>query len=262
MKPKPYVGITGPTTQSEVEYISDQFLYHDFTTSSPHLPMIGFLVSTKTLNGVETQNRRYPRFSEVRDLISFCDRNIFTMIHYNSNHPDLSKEVKRVFSNLYDENLCRAIQLNIVFPDIHEVEKIKKDMSELKIVFQASKKVLESGNNFEVSRRIGEYKGLVDYVLIDPSGGRGVEFEINKTIDLYQKLIARLPDVSVGIAGGFNGKNVLDRVLDIQEKLGTSEFSIDAEGGLRDKLSDEYGDDLLNLDKVWDYIHNSSLAFF
>ena len=44
----------------------------------------------------------------------------------------------------------------------------------------------------------------------------------------------------------------------IMNKIDSKDFCIDAEGGLRDKLSSDYGDDLINLEKVKGYIQSAS----
>ena len=45
---------------------------------------------------------------------------------------------------------------------------------------------------------------------------------------------------------------------EILQQIGESDFCIDAEGGLRDKITSAYGDDLLNIDKVRGYLQSDS----
>lgn len=78
---KAYVGITGPTTVKEVKDICNEFSqagYHaksvmgnsrGNSTKTSHIPMLGFLVSYKTLSGQPTQNRRYPPVCELSELL-------------------------------------------------------------------------------------------------------------------------------------------------------------------------------------------------
>ncbi len=67
-----------------------------------------------------------------------------------------------------------------------------------------------------------------------------------------------MPDVTVGFAGGFNGENVEGRLRELVLALFHEDFCIDAEGGLRDKLTGAYGDDLLNRGKVRSYLQEAS----
>ncbi len=255
MKAKPYIGITGPTTVGEVNSINREFASAGYSMHSRHIPMIGFLVSLKTLGGQPTQNRRYPRITDLRNLVKSTDGKSFTTIHYNSNdQTTLAKQLEEIFYELYPDNLCRAVQLNIVYPNKEEIEKAKREMPDLKIIFQASHRIIEGKAPNEVAENIRRYGSLIDYVLIDPSGGKGREFDIEPSVNLYEELRSVLPKVTIGLAGGFTGDNVATRARDLIAKIGNSDFSIDAEGGLRDKVTDAYGDDLFNRSKVGRYI--------
>ena len=52
--------------------------------------------------------------------------------------------------------------------------------------------------------------------------------------------------------------SVEEKVKKIIDETGDSDFCIDAEGGLRDKLSDDHGDSLLNMKKVKVYLQGAS----
>ena len=259
MKPKPYVGITGPVTEQEVNYIVTQFASCGYSMSSNHLPMLGFLVSQKTLNEEHVNNRRYPEFKYLRKLIERTENEVLPMIHYNSREMStLSEQLKRVFDGIYD--ICKAVQLNIIFPDIKQIAKIKKELPDLQIVFQASKSVIGSKSSKELSEKVFEYGDLIDYVLIDPSGGKGIEINLEHYIDFYNEISSNA-NLTVGFAGGFTGENVVSRVNGLIDRIGHNNFCIDVEGGLRDKITPDYGDDILNEDKVRSYLQESSKVF-
>lgn len=80
-------------------------------------------------------------------------------------------------------------------------------------------------------------------------------------MQLYEAIAHALPHVLVGFAGGLTGDNVWSRVHSLRRALGTTNFCIDAEGGLRDKITDAYGDDLLNPEKVSHYVSNAFQAY-
>ena len=128
----------------------------------------------------------------------------------------------------------------------------------MQIIFQASRKVMEGKNPKQIAAEIRDYDSLVNYVLIDPSGGKGELFDLNKSIEIYYALSDKCPEITVGFAGGFTGKNVLSRADYIVEKIKSRDFCIDAEGGLRDKLSERYGDDLLSIEKVIEFTQSAS----
>lgn len=258
---KPYIGITGPVTGKEVKDIVEEFSNAGYSLSSGHIPMLGFLVSQKTLFGQTVQNRRYPSFKEIPELISTTEGKVFPMIHYNSKSiQGLASEVEKVFKDLYFNDLCKSVQLNIPWPEVGQLERMQMVMPDLKIVLQLSHKAMENKSPVEIAKRVKNYGSLIDYVLIDPSGGRGLEFDIDTSIEVYNQIKdTAFADLTIGFAGGFTGDNVQTRVDELYRRTyGSSNFSIDAEGGLRDKLSEEYGDDLLNMHKVRSYLQEAS----
>lgn len=259
MQTKPYVGITGPTTKEEVKLILDEFSNSDYSMHTEHIPMLGFLVSYKTLNGFPTKNKRYPKISDLRELLIPTKDQALAMIHYNTkDESTLASQIERVFEPIYSEGLCRALQLNIPWPDLSQLNIIKEKYPELKILLQLSSMAMAEKSIIGIADLTKNYDTLIDYILIDPSGGRGKEFNIDFSVNLYQELNSKLPDKIVGFAGGLKDENVEDIIKSLTKKLQTTNFSIDAEGALRDKLSKEYGDDLLNLKKVKFYLRNAS----
>jgi len=181
------------------------------------------------------------------------------MVHYNSPERDsLSEQVARIFSGIYQPGLCRAIQLNMAWLDIRQVAKIKETYPEMQIVFQASSRAMDGKTPPQIAQGIRVYGQSINYVFIDPFGGRGVPFDVDSSVAMYSELRNQCPDLTVGFAGGFTGENVAQRVQMIMQKVRGSDFCIDAEGGLRDKVTTAYGDDLLSIPKVREYLQSAS----
>ncbi len=65
----------------------------------------------------------------------------------------------------------------------------------------------------------------------------------------------------MGFGGGFTGENIIPRSSELVKEIGNNGFSLDAEGGLRDKLSEDYGNDLYNPEKVRHYIQQAAKVF-
>lgn len=63
VRAKPYVGVTGIVTNTEVEAVIHAFDRARYSMGSSHLPMLGYLVSLKTLKNQEVTNRRYPKMN-------------------------------------------------------------------------------------------------------------------------------------------------------------------------------------------------------
>lgn len=140
----PYVGFTGLTSKSEVEKVVLLFEEERFYS---HIPMLGFLVSYKILNNIPTENKKYSKIGTLPEpLMVLKCKNVFPTIHYNSRKKGLFDQVNSIFgSRIYQENLCRGLQLNIPWPDIRELDFIKSAYPEPKIIFSASREVINSG---------------------------------------------------------------------------------------------------------------------
>jgi len=259
MKAKPYIGITGPMNVQETKDICREFDEAGYSMESPHIPMLGFLVSYKTLNGQTTQNRRYPSANSLPKLLKATDGQVLTMVHYHSKETNtLSNQVAEIFDGIYENGLCRAIQLNIVWPEIDQVARIKEQHPELQVVFQASHKAMDRKTPNQIAKRVRDYGDSISYILIDPSGGRGMPFNLESSVAIYSELREHCPDLTIGFAGGFTGENVVPRLRKIIQQTKVEDFCIDAEGGLRDKITFTYGDDLLNIEKVRGYLQSAS----
>jgi phosphoribosylanthranilate isomerase len=213
-------------------------------------------------------------------MISSEDK-VLNMVHYHTKEKQtLAEQVFKIFTSaanhfiphmsvlhmpgsagIYNLGLCRALQMNVRFPPVEEVAKIKNRFPEMLIVFQANKGAMKNKTPMEFAQRTAEYGRSIDYVLIDPSGGKGQPFEIEHSVNMFRELNEKLPYLTIGFAGGFNGENVEAVVRELIQKTGTTEFCIDAEGGLRDKLSDAWGDDVLNFDKSGAYLQGAGKGF-
>jgi len=255
-----YVSVTGGVNKEEVEAISREFQEAGFSKDSAYFPSIGFLVSEKTLKGEKTQNLRFAEFKDVPDLIEIANKTIVPIIHYNTRNLDtLSKQVMNVMQEVYDDHICRHLQLNVTWPHVSEVKKIKKHFKDMLITLQISHKSMMGLHIDEIANKVSSYKDSLDYVLIDPSKGRGIEFNPEDSAALYREIKALRPKYSIVLAGGLDGDNVEDILLEVMQELEHNDFSIDAEGRLRDKINDNFfGNDILNIGKVRRYLQGAA----
>jgi len=262
MDSKPYVGVTGLASIGEVKKVTREFEDAGFDRNSSHVPMIGFLVSSQTLQGRQTSNRRYPEISLVPKLLQESGEGVFRTIHYTTRDQEtLYDQVEQLLDGPYEERLCQGLQLNMTFPPVPQIGKIKRRFPQLEIIFAANKGVISSGFPNHVAQRMGVYQGAIDYVLIDPSGGRGEELKVEKSVRVAKEIRKKGPRAMLGFAGGLTGENVYDTCFSLRQNLGGDSFCIDAEGGLRNKLSDEWGDDILDIRKVRVYLQEAARVF-
>ncbi len=248
MRPQPYIGVTGFMLRQEVDWVL-KTLPEDFG----RLVMIGVLVSGKTLHGQPNKwPNRYPK-GEVLKTLFPDNRHALNLIHFNTKEPERLLYDMCLAQDLCGSN-CHGFQLNIAWPDKKVLQdyKAKAQFHHKTIVLQVGGKALDEMGRHptRVMARVQEYAGLVDYVLIDPSGGLGKEFELSLARNyLERQNIA--PDVGFGIAGGLHGENI-ERLRELASKY---EFSIDAEGKLRNE------DDHLDVLKTALYLQNAGKLF-
>lgn len=260
--PKPYIGVTGATTRAEVIETIKNFLQAGITLESTHQPMLGYLVSHKTLAGFQTENRRYPPVSQLPELLESGAHDAFTTIHYNTKEvTTLSSQIEALLAEVYDAGLCKGIQLNVKHLFAREVHRIKERFPKLDIIFQANEAFLAGKTEREVVDALREYVSALSYVLIDSSGGRGRDFDHVASSALGIRLREEFSSLRIGFAGGLSCDNVAERITSLSTALRNKEFCIDAESRLRDKVSEAYCDDLFNIEKTRQYISEASCGF-
>ena len=118
---KPYIGVTGAVSIDEITAIGEAFYQTKYTHQTPHIPMIGILVCDATRNNNLIKNRRYPLYKEVPALIKKANKYGFPTIYYHTqNQENLAEQVSECL------DICEGLQLNLDWPDVIEVQKIKK----------------------------------------------------------------------------------------------------------------------------------------
>lgn len=248
-----YIGITGFMKEVEVMAMLDLM-----PRGSQRKLMVGVLMSWKTLNRLPNKwPNRYPDVNDVSRI--FTDHPLaLNLVHYNTKelatlHWQLEEITKSCGPNLH------GLQLNIAWPDQTVLKMYKESHPDKILVLQIGSRAFELiGHSPErlAAKVLKGYKGLIDYVLLDPSGGYGIDFdpvEIAEYIDaltnFQQK--ARLK-IGLGIAGGLSATTLRNISPLIAEFSG---LSIDAEGRLRDS------DDHLDLREAGEYISKASEMF-
>lgn len=241
---KPYIGITGFMTQTEVRTVLEAMRQGD----SRKL-MVGVLASQKTAQGQEDKwPHRYPRVEDIAEIFT-NHATALNLIHYNTKEP----------KTLYDQLMAltehggphlHGFQLNIAWPDPKALIAYRARYPEKIIVLQIGSAAFTSMNNYPylLAERIAqdyECKGLVDYVLLDPSGGHGKPFDTTTARRYLNALKARGIKCSFGVAGGLS-PTTLTLVEPLLKEF--PDLSIDAEGRLRDV------NDTLDLQVAIDYV--------
>lgn len=268
MKQKAYVGITGFKTPDEVRQAGWLFASAGFLGADSRLgaykPMFGIAASNKRLADRAKEGTMSPSANNLISVLREVPDKCLPVMHYSTENRDrLFGELVELFSigKMYEE-YCSAVQINMDWPDIKQVEAIKKAMPEMVMIFQIPQKAMQSyAVNSEgsldieaIAARANEYASFADYMLIDPSGGKGKEFDVEQCTGLMLALNEKLPNTRIGVAGGFSGDNVFEKMRKIHEKV-KDPFSIDAQGRLRTEDRE-----WLVMEKVQKYITEAAKA--
>jgi phosphoribosylanthranilate isomerase len=263
-----YVGVCGVSSVEEAGKVLSLIRDSGFTMRTHHVPMMGFQVSWKSIAfGFSEGNNRVPKLKELPGMLESVKGEVFSTIHYYTKDRErLVPEISAVLDleNAYQRKLVGGVQINLTWPSQEEVKAIKCKYPELKIILSVSPRVTEGMTMRQVAERMAKDYSNVDYLILDASGGRGVAFDPSQIIATYNTLRRNGVNSEIVFSGGLSGDNVTERLSLLEKAVGTKRFSIDAEGGLRDKILmdgkqiETYGADLLNLDKVDSYLKRAS----
>lgn len=255
MRPDPYVGITGLQTVDDVM----NFVRMADTPGLPDKIMLGFTCSNKRLADPDSSGKTSPSLNSVIQMLPKLVKYkcYLPMMHYyTSDLSKLAEEIKFLFSHLYTQGLCRAVQLNAEWPDIMALREIKDALPELQIVLQLPKQALTAYDGIIVEKA-SHYNSHIDYLLIDPSGGTGDDVDIERGARLINVLSRAMPNVTLGIAGGFSADNVGVRVASLN-RMTTAPYCIDAQGKLRTYVTPKVSQ--LDIAKCMMYLANANHA--
>lgn len=249
MKVVPYIGVSGVTSKQEVEHILKMV-----PKQHPYRLMLGVLASFKTLQGrTHSQPKRYPFATQITRIFP-NDPRVLNLIHYASReNRALHKQFETITS--YGGPHIHGLQLNITWPYPKAMERYRITHQGKVVVLQINRECFASVNHDpgKLAKKLREdYSGLCDYILLDASGGLGLNMHL-PTVRAYTEAIsAETPYFQIGVAGGLCADSLgeIESLHDSDKPL-----CIDAEGKLRDQH------DNLDLTKVNDYLTRAFQIF-
>ncbi len=245
----PYIGVTGFMSRDEVAYVLKVF-----PNDSKRKLMIGVLMNEKTLWGIP--NKWLNRYSKPENIAGIFpkDSRALNLIHLHT------EERMRLFDQLVKvsalggENL-HGFQLNMFWPDAGALERYRERNPSHTLVLQCGRGALDSVQNDPESfaRSVSAYKGVCDFVLIDPSGVQGKPFIPETMLALLDRLSGNLDGVmGIGVAGGLGMPGETTRLLrPIFDNFPNT--SVDAEGKLRDMPNNT-----LNVERACNFVQEVS----
>lgn len=253
----PYIGITGFMTTEEVETVLGVF-----PEDSSRKLMVGVLGSEKTMMGQPNNwPNRYPDRKMVEYI--FSDNPLaLNLVHYNTKNSETIAMQIGIFADIFGGPNFHGFQLNIAWPspkellDYRTIRKARNPLmtQEDTIVLQIGGHAFNMVDNSpqKLAEKVQEYKGLVDYLLLDPSGGKGQPFGTEKAREYLRALRDKDLGIGLGVAGGLSAET-LHLIEPLIEEF--PDLSMDAECLIRDE------DDNLDLENAKWYV-SATLEMF
>lgn len=248
---KPYIGITGITEPREIDGVLDTLHTEGFKPGASHVGMVGFLASEETVAEERPRSARYvANAGALAALVRRVGDTAMPAVHYKIvDRHNFAAPLIELFRHLYDARLCRAVQLNGT-PSPLEMWKFFDEYPQARCIYQVGPDLLARGPK-AVAQEVSRHRGVFRDVLIDPSCGCGIEMDLEQAVAAAQAVKEAQPDVTIGFAGGFGGEDALWRIADIVTAFGDGGFSVDAEGKLRNTVTDR-----VDLCRVQAYLHD------
>ncbi len=251
---KPYIGITGFMAREEVQSVLDII-----PKDSQRLLMIGVLASQKTLIGVTNKYpNRYPHRNQIAHIFPMPHLNpsALNLVHYNTKDPTTLLAQMKEVTEVGGPNF-KGFQLNMAWPPVETLLKYRYWCPwGTKIVLQVGSHAFEVAGRHSpdlLAKQVHEYSTMINYVLLDLSGGLGMSLDAKKLRPYLDALKSKIDsDIGIGVAGGLS-PTTLHLIEPLLEDF--PDLCIDAEGRLRDK------DDNLDLNLAGDYVRQALSMF-
>lgn len=225
-------------------------------TTIAHAPgmhlMIGLLISGRNRDPA-WESSRYPRYGDFKDMMNVRG-NTFVTLHMDAKKSDLWYLDLLYFGDKFPLMGFDGFQINVKHPDPLDIVSLKNQFPDKKIILQYSKEFLTLCPECAV-QDLEPYSRFIDFVLIDPSRGRGESLNLEVACDHYHEIKTQYPALGVGFAGGFTPESISSTIWDLKKHTNMIDFSIDIETGVRD------AEDKLDLAKVEKYITEAARTY-
>ena len=125
-----------------------------------------------------------------------------------------------------------ALQLDMVWPDPEALKAYRAAFPNVQTILQINPPALDKLENLQGAfvEKVGSYQGLVDFVSLDKSMGRGIGLDANFLRPLLKEIREHYPQFNLAVAGGL-GPDTLGLVEPLVREF--TGLSIDAQGRLR-----------------------------
>lgn len=222
-----YVGITGFKYPEQVTAVRG-------VAQGPRILMVGVLASQKSIvAGNHDPESRNAHREKIAEIFPPGDQTLNLVHYYTKDQENLIEQLDEV--TYFGGPRCHGLQLNIAWPDPLVLSRFRNHWPERILVLQLGGRrwPLTNYTPDDLGKKVLDYDGIVDYVLLDPSGGLGREMDVAFMQEYLEGIdrsvsVARR-QIKLAVAGGLNADTVSALQPLCEEFPG---LSFDAEGKL------------------------------
>lgn len=189
---------------------------------------------------------------QIADIFPY-HRLALNLIHFHTNESAALYEQLLQISRFGGPNL-HGFQLNVAWPAPSVLDKYLIINPMARFVLQIGGRAFEMVEHSpkKLSQKVGDYAGLIRYVLLDPSGGKGQQSNPAELQQYVETIKERGLRIRIGVIGGL-APNTLEAIAPLVKKF--PDLCLDAEGRLRD------AQDRIDLAAVKTYLQKSLKMF-
>jgi hypothetical protein len=231
-----YVGICDVLKPEEAIAMADELRAH---RKDPNRKvMIGVMAGHFTLRPDaeygEGQRAVFPTREEMAGGFT-DDPDVLNTVHFADLYRP--KEVQTLYEDLelvveYGGENLHAVQLDVTWPDVDDVDRFKAKHPDIAVVLQLGKSAFEAVDHDaqKMVKELDRYGDSIDYVLLDLSMGKGKAMEAESLLSALRQIRQKLPGLGLAVAGGLGPESV--HLLEpIAQEF--PDISIDAQGRLK-----------------------------
>lgn len=196
----PYIGVTDFTSSEQILSLAKLFREKGLQLQA------GVMMSYKTLNNIPTQWKDvWPDKSAIKDIF-IRNPYVLNTLHY-ADYDGVDVLRNLIEATKYCGPNLDAIQLDMIWPTVTDIRAYRAAFPDIKIILQVGSKAFEMVENCLVQALSGY---PIDYVLLDMSGGRGIQINVDGLRPAIEAIRAALPEMKIAVAGGLGPHNVLE----------------------------------------------------
>lgn len=233
---KPYIGVTGFSKPEEVSAALDAFPRNDKRKF-----MVGVPATYKSLRGIPMKPKwakQTPDPAVIKELFP-DDEQAVNLVHFSTQE---GRENSVLVDMLKIHELAgpnfHGFQLNVAWPEVKQLNAYRTAVGwSYRIVLQLGQKAVEAagGTAKSTADTLYSYAGVVNDILLDPSGGHGKEFDTSRAREFLYTIAERGWNIGLGAAGGL-GPDTMHLVEPLLAEF--PNLSWDAQGKLRNAEND------------------------